>query len=166
MSWPEKTILSWAGLRGAVPIVLATFPATAEIAEGQTIFNVVFFVVLTSTLIQGTTTVPLVRRLGLATEAPAWQSVAETVPIDMADIDLIEVEVTADLAIAGQPLRDHPPGRGILVIALLRDGETLVPTGETMIRSGDVLVLSIDEESVELTDVTAWARGEREGPEA
>jgi len=164
MSWPEKTILSWAGLRGAVPIVLATFPATAGIAEGQTIFNVVFFVVLTSTLIQGTTTVPLVRRLGLATEAPAWQSVAETVPIDMANIDLIEVEVTADLAIADEPLRAHPPGSGILVIALLREGETVVPSGDTILRPGDVLVLSIDEESVDLTDVTAWARGEREGP--
>jgi cell volume regulation protein A len=165
MSWPEKTILSWAGLRGAVPIVLATFPATAGIAGGQTVFNVVFFVVLTSTLIQGTTTVPLVRRLGLAAEAPAWQSVAEAVAVDMADIDLIEVEVTADLAIADQPLRDHPPGSGILVIALLRDAETVVPTGETIMRPGDVLVLSVDHQSVELTDVTAWARGESEGPD-
>jgi Trk K+ transport system NAD-binding subunit len=108
----------------------------------------------------------LVRRLGLATEAPAWQSVAEALPVDVADIDLIEVEVTSDLAIAGKPLRDHPPGPGILVIALLRDGETHVPTGETTISSGDVLVLSIDDASVELTDVTAWARGEEKGPEA
>jgi cell volume regulation protein A len=166
LPWQEQAILSWAGLRGAVPIVLATFPATAGIAEGQTIFNVVFFVVVTSTLIQGTTTVPLVRRLGLATEAPAWQSVAEALPVDVADIDLIEVEVTSDLVIAGKPLRDHPPGPGILVIALLRDGETHVPTGETTISSGDVLVLSIDDASVELTDVTAWARGEEKGPEA
>lgn len=166
MPWQEQAILSWAGLRGAVPIVLATFPATAGIADGQTIFNVVFFVVLTSTLIQGTTTVPLVRRLGLATEAPAWQSVAEALPVDIADIDLIEVEVTPDLAIASKPLRDHPLGSGMLVIAVLREGETVVPTGDTIMRPGDILVLSVDEQSVELTDVTAWARGERGGPEA
>ena len=165
MPWQEQAILSWAGLRGAVPIVLATFPATAGLEEGQTIFNVVFFVVLTSTLIQGTGTVPLVRRLGLATEAPAWQSVAEALPVDMADIDLIEVEVTQDLAIADSPLRDHPLGSGMLVIAVLREGETAVPTGDTIMRPGDILVLSIDEASVELTDVTAWARGERQGPE-
>jgi potassium/hydrogen antiporter len=164
MPWQEHAILSWAGLRGAVPIVLATFPATAGLDEGQTIFNVVFFVVLTSTLIQGTTTVPLVRRLGLATEAPAWQSVAEALPVDMADIDLIEVEVTRDLAIADNPLRAHPLGSGMLVIAVLREGETVVPTGETIMRPGDILVLSIDEDSVELTDVTAWARGEAAGP--
>lgn len=163
--WRERVIISWAGLRGAVPIVLATFPATAGVADGQTIFNVVFFVVITSTLIQGTTTVPLVRRLGLATEAPAWQSVAEALPIDMADIDLIEVEITQDLAIADTSLRDHPPGRGMLVIALLRDGQTVVPGGETTIKAGDILVLSVDEDLVELTDVTAWARGEAEDPE-
>jgi potassium/hydrogen antiporter len=159
-SWKERTVLSWAGLRGAVPIVLATFPATAGVPEGQTIFNVVFFVVLTSTLLQGTTTVPLVRRLGLETSSPAWKSVAEALPLDVPEIDLAELVVTPDLAIADAALRDHPPTRGVLVIAILRDGEALLPTGSTIIRPGDILVLSLDERLVALTDVTAWARGE------
>lgn len=160
MPWRENVILSWAGLRGAVPIVLATFPATAGIAGGQTIFNVVFFVVLTSTLIQGTTTVPLVRRLGLEAEAPAWQSIAEALPVDAADIDLVEINVTPDLAITGQTLASHPLRAGMLVIAILREGGTVIPTGDTAILPDDILVLSIDAGTVDFTDVTAWARGE------
>ncbi len=160
MPWRENLVLSWTGLRGAVPIVLATFPATAGIPEGQTIFNVVFFVVLTSTLIQGTTTVPLVRRLGLEAEVPAWQSIAEALPIDESDIDLVEIKVTPDLSIAGQTLAQSPLRAGMLVIAVLRKGDTVIPTGETSILPDDILVLSIDERTVDFTDVTAWARGE------
>ncbi|MGH3649802.1 MAG: potassium/proton antiporter [Acidimicrobiia bacterium] len=160
LPWREQVVLSWAGLRGAVPIVLATFPATAGIEEGQTIFNVVFFVVLTSTLLQGTTTMPLVRRLGLEARAPAWQSVAEALPLDVPEIDLAELVVTPDLAIADTSLSVHPSFQGVLVIAILREGEAIIPTGATIIRPGDVLILSIDERLVQLTDVTAWARGE------
>lgn len=163
--WREQVVLSWAGLRGAVPIVLATFPATAGIEGGQTIFNVVFFVVLTSTVLQGTTTVPLVRRLGLETQAPAWQSVAEALPLDVPEIDLAELVVTPDLELADTALRDHPPPSGILVIALLRQGSAILPTGDTVIRSGDILVLSLDERQVGISDVTAWARGEVDADE-
>ena len=160
LPWQEGVVLSWAGLRGAVPIVLATFPATAGLAEGQTIFNVVFFVVLISTLIQGTTTPALVRRLGLETNHPAWQSIAEALPIEDPGIDLAEIVVTPDLAIAGRTLLDYPPAPGALVVAVIRDGEAILPTGSTRILSGDVLVLSLDVGQVALTDVTAWARGE------
>lgn len=167
MTWREKTVISWGGLRGAVPIVLATFPATAGVPGGQTIFNVVFFVVLTSALIQGTTTVPVVRRLGLETEGPAWQSVAGIHPLEeVSDVDLVEVTVLPGLAIAGAALRDLPPPAGALVIAVLRDGRSLIPGADTVMLPGDVLVLSIDVSSVKLTDVTAWARGESDGEDA
>lgn len=161
LSWREQTVLSWAGLRGAVPIVLATFPASAGIPGGQTIFNVVFFVVLTSTLLQGTTTVALVRRLGLEAEVPAWQSVVEALPLDVPEIDLAELVVTSDLTIAGSSLRDRPPPSGVLVIAILREGQSLLPTGQTVIDDGDILLLSLDGQRVRLTDITAWARGEQ-----
>ena len=111
MSWKEMTFLSWAGLRGALPIVLATFPATAGVAEGETIFNLVFFVVLVSALLQGTTIGPLAKRLGLVVDRPAWQSIADAVELEDVDIDLIEIEVTEDLALVGTRLERQPaPG--------------------------------------------------------
>jgi potassium/hydrogen antiporter len=160
LPWREQAVLSWAGLRGAVPIVLATFPASAGVPQGQTIFNVVFFVVITSTLLQGTTTVPVVRRLGLETTAPAWQSIVEALPLALPDINLAELVVTEDLAITNVSLRELPPPRGALVIAVLRESRSVQPSGETVIRSGDTLLLSFDGTQVKLTDLTAWARGE------
>lgn len=159
-SWREKVVLSWAGLRGAVPIVLATFPLTAGVADGQTIFDVVFFVVVTSTLLQGTTTVPLVRRLGLEAAQPAWRSIAEALPLDSSDIDLAEIVVTPDLWLAGSSLRSRPPSEGMRVIAVLRDDNALLPTGDTVLALGDTVVVAIDTARAALTDVTAWARGE------
>lgn len=160
LPWREQVVLSWAGLRGAVPIVLATFPASAGIPQGQTIFNVVFFVVITSTLLQGTTTVPIVRRLGLETTAPAWQSIVEALPLDLPDINVAELTVTDELAIVDVSLRERPPPRGALVITVLREGRPVQPSGETVIRTGDTLLLSFDRAQVRLTDITTWARGE------
>ncbi len=67
----ERLMLGWAGLRGAIPIWLATFPVVAGVGDGELIFNAIFFVVVTSTLIQGTTFEPLARRLGVVTDEPA-----------------------------------------------------------------------------------------------
>lgn len=162
-SWREKAVLSWAGLRGAVPIVLATFPLTAGVEDGQTIFDVVFFVVVTSTLLQGTTTVPLVRRLGLETTQPAWRSIAEALPLDSSEIDLAEIVVSPDLGLAGSSLRSRPPAEGIRVIAVLRSDAALLPTGDTVLAAGDTIVVAIDTRRAGLSDVTAWARGEADG---
>jgi Trk K+ transport system NAD-binding subunit len=93
-------------------------------------------------------------------ETPAWQSIAEALPIDESDIDLVEIKVTPDLGIAGQTLAQSPLRPGMLVIAVLRKNDTVIPTGATLILPDDILVLSIDERTIEFTDVTAWARGE------
>ena len=64
----ERLMLGWAGLRGAIPIWLATFPVIEGLTEGGEIFNIIFFVVVTSTLIQGATFEPLARRLGVTSD--------------------------------------------------------------------------------------------------
>lgn len=163
LPWREQALLSWAGLRGAVPIVLATFPATAGIPAGETIFDIVFFVVVTSTLIQGTTVVPLAERLGLTVDHPAWQSIAEALPLEGVDVDLVEIVVTGDLPLVGARLADMPPGHGIQVTTVVRGHRVLIASGETTFAEGDLIMLAIDRERVGLEDATAWARGEVSG---
>ncbi|MET0697152.1 MAG: potassium/proton antiporter, partial [Acidimicrobiia bacterium] len=132
LSWKEMTFLSWAGLRGALPIVLATFPATAGVAAGETIFNLVFFVVVVSALLQGTTIGPLAKRLGLVVDRPAWQSIAEAVELEDVDVDLIEIEVTDDLALVGTRLSENPPPEGMLITTMIRDHKAAIPTPDTV----------------------------------
>src|SRR5690606_42095393 len=104
--WQAPAMLTWAGMRGAEPIILATIPATARVPKGRAIFDIVFFVVVVSTLLLGTTVATLARRLGLAVDRPAWQSIAEALPLEGVEVDLVEVHVTDDLAIVGRRLAE------------------------------------------------------------
>jgi potassium/hydrogen antiporter len=160
LSWKEMTFLSWAGLRGALPIVLATFPATAGVAAGETIFNLVFFVVVVSALLQGTTIAPLAKRLDLVVDRPAWQSIAEAVELEDVDVDLIEIEVTDDLALVGTRLGSNPPPDGMLITTMIRDHKAAIPTPDTVFASGDFLMVAVNSGHDRVREVTAWARGE------
>jgi potassium/hydrogen antiporter len=161
--WRERTLVSWAGLRGAVPIVLATFPFTAGVDDGATIFDVVFFVVLVSVLVQGLSLLPLVKWLGLDVERPAWSPVAEALPLDGIDVDLIEVFVTEDLGLVGKRLREVPLPPAALVAAVVRGHRVLIPQGDTRVLAGDVLLLTAQREGDAIAALTRWARGEHDG---
>ena len=165
LSWKEMTFLSWAGLRGALPIVLATFPATAGVAAGETIFNLVFFVVVVSALLQGTTIGPLAKRLGLVVDRPAWQSIAEAVELEDVDVDLIEIEVTDDLPLVGTRLSENPPPEGMLITTMIRDHKAAIPTPDTVFASGDFLMVAVNSGHDRVREVTAWARGETRVPD-
>jgi potassium/hydrogen antiporter len=162
LGWRQQVVVNVAGLRGAVPIVLATIPYTAGIAGGAAIFDVVFFVVLVSVLVQGTALLPVVRWLGLEDTRPAWSPVAEALPLDGIDVDIVELFVTEDLAIAGRRLRDLPELGAALVAAIVREHRVLIPTGTTRVLAGDVLLLTAEREEEALARLTAWARGEPE----
>ncbi len=156
----EMAMVSWAGLRGAVPIVLATFPLTAGVAGGEAIFNIVFFVVLVSSALQGTSVGWGAKRLGLEGDAHAWAPVAEALPLEGGDIDLVEVSVASDLAVCGSRLRDAPLPHGTLVTAIVRDGRTLLPRATTRLRAGDLVLVAAQRRETATAEVVAWARGE------
>ena len=159
----ELALVSWCGLRGAVPIVLATFPFTAGHPDGQLIFDLVFFVVLVSTALQGGTVRLVSRKLGLVASGQVWAPVAEALPLEGVEAELVEVDVTADLPIAGKRLRDAPlPGGGLLT-AVVRGDRVLVPTGATRLQEGDLLLVTMPRRPRATENVVAWARGELEG---
>jgi cell volume regulation protein A len=158
----ERTILGWAGLRGAVPIVLALFPVNAAVPGSVDFLNVVFFAVLLSTLLQGTTFEPLARRLGLTTDEPALPSpIAETGTIRRLGAEVVEYPVNDDDAIVGLRTRELELPREALVNVIVRDGEALLPRGSTRIAGGDRLhVLVRQEAAPEVRDLLGrWRRG-------
>jgi cell volume regulation protein A len=167
-TFAERVILGWAGLRGAVPIVLALFPVNAEVMGSVDFLNEVFFAVLLSTLLQGSTFEPLAQRLGLTTDVPALPSpIAETGTIRRLGAEVVEYPVHDDDAIVGLRTRELELPREALVNVIVREGEALLPRGSTRIAGGDRLhVLVRQEAAPEVRELIGrWRRGPI-GPEA
>ena len=144
----ERTLLGWAGLRGAVPIVLATYPQAAGLHQSRTIFNAVFFVVLASSLVQGPTLEPLARRLGLTGRRHgSYEPPLEVAAVDSLGSGLLEFGVSPDSAVAGRYVRELGLPRDALVAVIVRDGEALPPRGSTRIEDGDRLYVLSRRES-------------------
>jgi cell volume regulation protein A len=143
-AWPfrfrrrELTFLSWVGLKGAVPITLATFPLMAGVPQSQLIFNAVFFVVLVSAITQGWS-LPLVARW-LHIGRPADPTPALSVEINalrQVDGEILDYTVKARTHVAGQRLRDLALPDGVLVSLILRGREVVMPRGTTVLMPGD-----------------------------
>jgi cell volume regulation protein A len=140
LSVRESTLVGWAGLRGAVPIVLATFPVIAGVDEGGMLFNIVFFVVLASTLIQGVTLDPLARALGLTGDQPALsRPLHEVGTIQRLGAEVLEYPVRDGDAIAGLRVNQLELPRQALVSVIVRADEALLPRGSTEVAGGDRL---------------------------
>lgn len=135
-------MVSWVGLRGAVPIILATFPLVERIPYAELIFNVVFFIVLTSVLVQGTTIPVVARWLGVDTalnERPGPP--LEFVGSAQDSMDLHEIEVTPDAPAVGRLIAELGLPVGVLVTLITRRGVHTVPRGASAIEAGDVLMV-------------------------
>jgi potassium/hydrogen antiporter len=155
----ERALLGWAGLRGAVPIVLATFVLSSDLGKAETIFNAVFFVVVVSALVQGTTLEWIAARLGLVDPRPAV--VAAPLEVDaLGSLELVEFDVAGDHAIAGAEVRELGLPRSALIAVVARHGETIPPRGTTLIQPGDRLfVLAPRAMRAALEDVfSRWRR--------
>jgi cell volume regulation protein A len=155
----ERVLLGWAGLRGAAPIVVATFVLSSDVSHRETIFNAVFFVVVVSSLAQGTTLEPVARRLGLVYPSPP----PEQAPIEVGErsqLDLIEFPVAADHAVNGSAVRELGLPRNALIAVIHRDGDAIPPRGSTVVRQGDRLFILVPhKERADVEDVFArWRR--------
>jgi len=156
-------MLGWAGLRGAIPIWLATFPVIAGIESGELIFNAIFFVVVTSTLIQGATFEPLARRLGVTSSEPALpRPVVETGVIRRLGAESFEWRVRPGDAAAGRTIKDLGLPREAVVNLIVRGETALPPRGSTEIQAGDELHILVRRRA--LADVQALTERWREGP--
>jgi potassium/hydrogen antiporter len=138
----EINFVSWVGLRGATPVILATFPVVAGIPEADTIFNVVFFVVLTSVLLQGTS-IPTVGRRLRVTGKPVGDSTFSFDAVIAGDAghNLREITVPADSSAVGTSLVNLGLPRGALVVLLRRGDASVLPQGGTILEPGDQLLL-------------------------
>jgi potassium/hydrogen antiporter len=158
----ERLMLGWAGLRGATPIWLATFPVVAGIKESNELFAIVFFVVVTSTLVQGASFEPLAKRLGLTTDEPALpRRLLESGRIRRLGGEVIAYRLPPGAAAAGHVVRELELPREALVNVIVRDGEAIPPRGSTELREGDELhVLVRGELRPEVERLTQrWAKG-------
>jgi cell volume regulation protein A len=158
----ERALLGWAGLRGAVPVVLATFAVTEHISGGEAIFNVVFFVVLLSTVLQGTTIQPLARVLGATSDEAAIPApLVEPTLLNRLGAETIQYPVRAADAVVGHPVRELGLPREALLNVIVRGERAIPPRGSTVIEAGDQLhVLVRQEAAVEFRELlTRWRSG-------
>jgi len=140
----QKLLISWVGLRAAVPIVLATYPLLAGVPKAMMIFNLVFFVVIISVLCQGKSLPFVASWLGL--NEPLEEGPKYPLEFDRSDkipADMLEVEIPAGSAAVGRRLLDINLPEGTLVVLIYRNGEFFVPGGGTVLQANDrMLVLS------------------------
>lgn len=146
-SIPEKLMISWVGLRGAVPIILATFPLLAGIPQAHAIFNIVFFVVLTSVLIQGTS-IPFIAKL-LKVQAPF--DARKRFPIEFDQMEginasLENVIVPYNSAANGKAIFELKVPPKALIVLISRKEKFIIPSGSTAIEGGDILLALASEQ--------------------
>lgn len=136
----EMIFVSWVGLKGAVPIVLATYPLMLGLEGAGLLFHVIFFAVLISAVLQGWTMPPLARWLGLQTEPPAQPAVSlEITSLRDVEGDIVEYTVPPDALATDRHVRDLRLPDGAVVAMLVRDREIIPPRGSTMVLVGDHL---------------------------
>jgi cell volume regulation protein A len=149
MNGRKKAMIAWVGLRGSVPIILATFPFMAGISQADTIFNIVFFIVIASVLIQGTS-IPAISKM-LKVDA-SWTDKTRY-PIEFEktegiDAELTDIIVPYNSGAVGKMIRDLNVPEKCLIMLISRNDKFVIPAGPTVIEGGDVLLVLANTEDL------------------
>ena len=140
VSLPSKTYISWVGLRGAVPIIFATYPVIAEVEGSGLIFNIVFFITLMSLIIQGSTITAAAKKLNLSLPVPDDDNkFGVEVPEEAGK--LVEVTLTEEALQLGNTLKEVKLPEGMLVMMIKRGEKFIVPNGSVELHEGDRLLI-------------------------
>ncbi len=141
----DQMFISWAGLRGAAPIILATIAVTSNVPHSQTLFNTVFFVAVLSVAAQGTTIDRVAKWLGVLDPNPnPPRSSLRYDPTSLPHKQLVEFEVAPNSEAENKRIVDLRLPTGVLVLLVARDGEDIVPNGGTVLRRGDLIQILAD----------------------
>ncbi|MDP2566422.1 potassium/proton antiporter [Pseudoalteromonas marina] len=144
----ESLFVSWVGLRGSVPIILAIFPLMFGLDGAEIIFNVVFFVVLISATMQGSTMGWVAKKLNIIVPAPSVASATlEITSIDEHDVELVEYVIEVKSKIAGRTLAQANLPEGVIVAMISRGAKILTPRGSTTLTPNDHLFIVLEPES-------------------
>ena len=137
----SRLFVSWVGLRGAVPIIFATYPVVENVPGAGQIFNIVFFITIISLIVQGTTVSRMAHWLGLSAPMPKEGNDFGVELPDEIDSNLSDMTVTDEMLTAGDTLKDFSLPQGTLVMIVKRDNSYLVPNGSLRLQPGDKLLL-------------------------
>jgi cell volume regulation protein A len=152
-SFKASVLISWVGLRGSVPIILAIFPLIFELPSAELIFNVVFFIVMISALLQGASLPFAARKLGLVLENPRGESnTLEIVKVAKDKRELIEIVLHARSISTGKCISELGLPEDTVVALVARGESTLIPKGSTVLRAEDqvfVITKLLDKNTVE-----------------
>jgi cell volume regulation protein A len=141
MPWRELGFISWAGLRGAVPIVLTTIPLAKGVDGAERLFDIVFVMVVIYTLLTGPTLPLLARVLKVARRSEPRGLEVEAAPLERIAADLLQVTISPVSRMHGVEVGELRLPRGASVSMVIRDGHTLVPERRTVLRHGDDLLV-------------------------
>ena len=147
ISMRGRWFLSWVGLRGAVPIIFATYPLMSQVDGAETLFNIVFFITLLSLLIQGSTMPAVARLLGLDEEAKNEVSLFGVEIPQHTGTKMVEREVTQEMLSSGRRLMEIDLREEELVILVRRGDNYMVPKGKLVLEIGDVLLIVFEQQT-------------------
>ncbi|MGN6613105.1 MAG: potassium/proton antiporter [Angustibacter sp.] len=139
--WRQQAFLSWAGLRGAVPVVLATVPVTVGVPGTEWLFDLVFVLVVVFTLVQAPTLPFMARRLGVAHELDSRDLDVESAPLEQLGAEVMQVRVGHDSRLHGLEVFELRLPKGANITLIVREGKSFVPTDRTALRRDDQLLV-------------------------